>query len=275
MNRYTCTILTFCLLLLGCSAETVTGKTGIISLHPAVTETIFSLNGEDVLVGRSQYCTTPPRAQQLPAFGTALTPNIEALARRSPDLVIVDTSDHTQSKRIGEVAPILALPWLTTREIISSTRSLGQHIDREVAANALADQYQNILSQTPPETAPSAVMLLGNGELTHKSLWYIKPESIHGAALTAAGFNNAISPGKSGAPSMSLETLITLNPDTIIVLSTEDNTDSILGSLQPIKPLRAVQNNQLFVVSGSRVMSSGPGILELVSQLKALPIHQK
>ena len=74
---------------------------------------------------------------------------------------------------------------------------------------------------------------------------------------------------------MSLETLITLNPDTIIVLSTEDNTDSILGSLQPIKPLRAVQNNQLFVVSGSRVMSSGPGILELVSQLKALPIHQK
>lgn len=261
-----------CVAFLGCASPPDTKGNGLISLHPAVTETIFALAAGDQLIGRSHYCTTPEVALTLPAFGTALTPNIEALALAQPRLVIVDTSNHTQAKRIGEVAHTVALPWLTTEDVITSTRTLGAHINRTEKAEALASRYETALAAAIPPNAPTAIMLLGNGELTHKTLWYIKPDSIHGSALAAAGFKNAMQKGHTGAPSISIETLIELNPDVIIVLSTEDNREEIISSLMPIKPLRAVQTNQLFVVGGSHVMGSGPSILTLVEQLKNLTV---
>ena len=265
--------LLWCITSLGCSSAPTTNTSGIISLHPAVTETIFALNAGDQLSGRSQYCGTPDAAAELPVFGTALTPNIEALASAQPRLVIVVTSDQTQTERIGEVASTLALPWLTTDDIVASTRQLGTHIHRVNEANALANQYEATLTSAIPDNAPTAVMLLGNGELTHKALWYIKPDSIHGSALAAAGFRNAMETGIKGAPSVSIESLIAINPDVIIVLTTEENQAAILSSLTPIKPLRAIQTEQLFVVSGPHVMGNGLGILTLVDQLRELSIQ--
>lgn len=262
-----------CVAFLGCASPSDTQGNGLISLHPAVTETVFALAAGDQLIGRSHYCTAPDAAMTLPAFGTALTPNLEALALAQPRLVLVDTSNHTQAKRIGEVAHTVALPWLTTEDVITSTRTLGTHINRTEEANALASRYETALSASIPPNAPTAIMLLGNGELTHKTLWYIKPDSIHGSALAAAGFQNAIQKGITGAPSISIERLIELNPDVIIVLSTEDNRAAIISSLMPIKPLRAVQTNQLFVVEGSHVMGNGLGILTLVEQLKNLAVQ--
>jgi len=46
-----------------------------------------------------------------------------------------------------------------------------------------------------------------------------------------------------------------------------------LSSLTPIKPLRAIQTEQLFVVSGPHVMGNGLGILTLVDQLRELSIQ--
>src|SRR3984957_21095933 len=64
------------------------GAQRIVSLAPAITETLFALGAGPQVVGVSQYCDYPPQVLKLPKIGTFLTPNIEAIAGLRPTLVI-------------------------------------------------------------------------------------------------------------------------------------------------------------------------------------------
>src|SRR5580698_1045150 len=77
----------------GCDEPSTTlqaqsGPQRIVSLAPAITETLFALGAGPQVVGVSQYCDYPPQVLKLPKIGTFLTPNIEAIAGLRPTLVI-------------------------------------------------------------------------------------------------------------------------------------------------------------------------------------------
>jgi len=57
------------------------GPPRIVSLAPAVTETLFAIGAGGLVVGISDYCNYPPEALGLPRLGTSITPNYEAIAR--------------------------------------------------------------------------------------------------------------------------------------------------------------------------------------------------
>ena len=255
-------------ILTGCVSTPKEHVSGFVSLHPAMTETLFALGAGDQLIGRSDYCTTPDAALPLPTFGTALTPEIEALANLKPTSVLLDASYGAKVDLIRGVAPVTSLPWLTKEDVVSSTLKIGALMGTQKRAQEWADTYKQFLWSTPEPNAPSAVLLLGNGEITHKTLWYIKPDSLHGAALASAGFRNIVPTGIKGPPSMSIEQLIAYDPDVLLILSTEANSHTIETSLGQIKPLKAIQNHRLRVIEGKQVMSNGPGIIDLIQRLK-------
>src|SRR5512143_2171417 len=68
----------------------------IISLAPSVTETIFALGLGDRLVGVSVYCDFPPEAERIDRVGTFLTPNVEAIVAKRPDVIIAVPSPGNQ-----------------------------------------------------------------------------------------------------------------------------------------------------------------------------------
>ena len=53
----------------------------IVSLVPAITETLFAIGAGDAVVGVSDYCAWPPEVTRLPRLGTTLTPAYETIAR--------------------------------------------------------------------------------------------------------------------------------------------------------------------------------------------------
>lgn len=61
----------------------------VVSLSPALTEMVYELGGQ--LSGVSEYCDYPPEAADLPHCGTADTPDMEALEKLSPDLILSST----------------------------------------------------------------------------------------------------------------------------------------------------------------------------------------
>jgi iron complex transport system substrate-binding protein len=64
----------------------------LVSLSPAITQTVAAIGAGENLVGRSDWCAYPPEVQSLPALGSALTPNLEAIAGLQPTAVLVDAS---------------------------------------------------------------------------------------------------------------------------------------------------------------------------------------
>ena len=60
----------------------------IVSTSPAVTEIIYALGGSHLLVGRTDFCTYPPEAANIPSVGGISNLNIEKTLSLNPDLVI-------------------------------------------------------------------------------------------------------------------------------------------------------------------------------------------
>lgn len=244
------------------------GPARLVSLSPALTETVLALGGASLLVGVSDFCELPSTIR-LPRVGSSLTPNYEAIAGLRPTLILSDGSVASKGRALAELAPCETLPWLTLSEVVASTRRLGALLNQPAAGNALAAQLEARLSRQPPANAPRVLLLLSYDATRPAELWFIKRNSLHGAALSAAGARNAVDRDVSGLPKLALEELVALDPDMVFILpppgSSAEQQRELVRAFGAQVPLRAVEQGRVTTVRGTQ--SVGPSILELVEAL--------
>ena len=60
----------------------------VVSLSPAVTEIVFALGADSLLVGRTEFCVYPPEASRIENIGGISNLNIEKVLSCNPDLII-------------------------------------------------------------------------------------------------------------------------------------------------------------------------------------------
>ncbi len=247
------------------------GATRVVSLSPALTETVLTLGGARKLVAVSNYCQLP-NGKQLPRVGSSLTPSYEAIAGLRPTLILCDDSAGAKRSELAAIAPCEILPWLTLTEVVGSIRRIGQMLGQTPAAEALAQRLDARLSHKPAPDAPRVLFLLSYDADRPAEIWFIKPNSLHGAALAAAGARNAVTHEVPGLPRLSVEELITLDPDQVFILpvpgATLEQRQKQLDAFARLAPLRAVKDGRIGIVNGTQ--SVGPSILELVDALAAM-----
>lgn len=267
----------FAALLAGCSARPGPPDAGgqrLVTLSPAITETVFAIGAGEQVVGISDYADWPPEALSRPKVGSALSPNYEAIARLRPTLILDEQAVHAPEGSLPQLAPVKVLPWLKLDEVVGSVRELGRITGQPAKADALAERLRWTLSRPAPKDAPRVLLALGDNPGPLSSVWYMKAHSLHGAALEAAGARNAVSDDAPGPPNLSLEKVLALDPDGVVVLVVADKLDAqeeerYLSSWRELSALRAVKQGHLRLVHGRGVQSTGPRILELVEQLRA------
>jgi iron complex transport system substrate-binding protein len=242
-----------------------------VSLSPAVTETIATLGRQDVLVGRSEWCTLPPSVTALPAVGSALTPDLEALARLQPTAILVDGSDGVDRGPLERIAPVTVLPWLSVAQVADSVEALGGPLERTEEAMALGARLRR-LDVAPPSDGPEVLLSLTE-DPRQGDVWYVRSDSLHGAVLHAAGGRNALPDAAGGAPSLSLEGLLELDPDVIVVMTSRPVDDAVraevLANWAPLTPLGAVAQGRIGVLGGPAVLSPGPAVLDTAVALRS------
>jgi iron complex transport system substrate-binding protein len=65
----------------------------IVSLAPAITETLFHIGCGNNVVGRTEYCDWPEEATSVPIIGGFISVDVQSILNRTPDMVI-GTSIH-------------------------------------------------------------------------------------------------------------------------------------------------------------------------------------
>jgi ABC-type Fe3+-hydroxamate transport system substrate-binding protein len=240
----------------------------LVSLTPAITETLFALDAGASLGAVSDYCQLPPGVV-LPRVGSSLTPNFEAIARVAPSLILSDDSAGAKRRELAAIAPCEVLPWLTLSEVVKSTARLGQVTSRAAAGQALAEKLDRRLSRTPARDAPRALVLLSYDPDRPAELWFIRQNSLHGAALGAAGMRNAVARDVKGLPRLSVEALLQLDPDLVVVITPPatslEHKRRQVAAFSALSPLRAVALHRVGIVEATQ--SVGPSILTLVDKL--------
>lgn len=247
------------------------GARRLVSLAPAITETLLALDAGDQLVAVSNFCELPP-GLKLPRVGSSLTPSFEVIAGLHPSLILCDDSAGSKQRELAALARTEILPWLTLDQVTESMQRLGQLVGQELAGNALSQRIKMRLSRKPPVDAPRALLLLSYDPDKPAELWFIRQNSLHGAALMAAGCYNAVRHDVAGLPKLSVEELIHLDPDFVLMIpppgASLDHKRRMLEAFHGFAPLKAVKDDRLGVVNGTPAV--GPSILAFTDALTEL-----
>lgn len=258
----------------GCSAPPApVDELRIVSLQPQITETLFAIGAGELVVGRSDYDTLPSKVMALPTAGTALTPNVEAVVGLRASVILIEDMHGARRDLLEPLAPVEALPWKEVRDVGPSIERLGVLTGHTAQASQVAASLQGALQEAPPTTGPRTLLVYASADLTTGPVWFVQRNSLHGAAMHAAGLRNAVDEDVQGAPSMPIERLISVDPEVIVILSADDSLSDadrsrLTHAFDALTPLTAVKTGRVRVVAGARFHSTGPSLAELVPALR-------
>src|SRR2546429_9470572 len=135
----------------------------IVSLPPSFTEILFAVGAGDRLVGRTAWCDYPPAALAVPSVGDGMPPNVEAVAARRPDLVVLYRSGPNataaeQLERLGIRTVLFDLNLL--EQLGPAARRLGALTGHSRAADSLARVVDSLASLPPVPSTQSLAFLV-------------------------------------------------------------------------------------------------------------------
>jgi len=197
-----------------------------------------------------------------------MPPNIEAVAARQPDLVVLYNSGPNvtaarQLERIGIRTVLLDLNRL--EDLGPATRTLGRLTGLEQRADSLARVMDGFTSTHPPPPPSSTVAFV---------VWDNPPIIIgRGSYLdelaTLAGARNVFHDVAAPSSQVSLETIAARDPQWIAVLSDSAETPAF-AQRREWRAVRAVRERHFLLLRGSLFGRPGPRSGQAIRQLRAL-----
>jgi iron complex transport system substrate-binding protein len=266
--------------LLGCDARSnhaprdVNAAQRIVSLAPAITETLFALGAGAEVAGVSQYCDYPPEVTKLPKVGTFLTPNIEAIAGRRPTIVIgLQTSSD-----LREIRALKAMGYRTLMVddnsiagIEASIRRVGDAIGRAREAQALLDRthlkIEAIEERLRGVSQRPVLMVVG-----HQPMVAVGTGTYLDELLTMAHATNSAAGAAQAWPRLSIEYIIATRPEVILdgQMGSDPGSPSSFWAKYPTIP--AVRARRVVGYPEDPTLHPGPRIVQTLEILARL-IH--
>src|SRR5205823_4354479 len=131
--------------------------TRIVSLVPSVTEILFALGADNRLVGVTDFCDYPAAARQKPSVGGMVSPNLEVLVSRKPDLVVA-TTEGTREETVAQLERLRIPTYLVVAHRVTDVTALVSHLGeltgRRVAADALRARIEQRVDAVRRAVAP-------------------------------------------------------------------------------------------------------------------------
>ena len=221
----------------------------VVSLSPAVTEIIYALGAQDILVGRTDFCEYPAEALDIPSIGGISNLNIESIMSRNPDLVI---SGSMVGKKVTDQMDAMGIPMVCVIEkphfeaLYENIAAIGKLVNKEREADSLNNMLRDRVNNLSPLTSHLSpcyyvVGFGASGNFTAGGNTFIND------IIRMAGGRN-IAEDIEGW-SYSLEALVHEDPDYIIVR--REDSAAFCG-MKPYNRLSAVRNGHVIgIVSGT------------------------
>ena len=248
----------------------------IISLIPARTDLILALGAADRLLARTQF-DNDPRLADLPVISEALAPSVEWLAQQSPDLVIA--WPDRQSRSVVTRLEDLGIPVYTSRvetlaELHESVRDLGVLLNLPARADSITTVLDSSITATRAAVADrarhSVIYLVGLDPPTAAGQGTFVHELIE-----IAGGRNVMADVGALWPPVSVEEVLSRQPEVVIVSTTSRTRDNVLADLRERpgwRGLEAVRSGRVHVVDANLFNRPGPSLVFAVGAL-AEAIH--
>ena len=240
----------------------------VVSTSPAVTEIIFALGGQDLLVGRTDFCTYPPEAMDIESIGGISNLNVEKIVSLNPDIVIsgsmIPKKSTDQLEKMG-VATVHVIEKQRFDGLYENISRIGQLIGRTLQADSLNEVLRREISALPLKTqnsqlkTPSVYYVVGFGPTGN---FTAGGDSFINDIITMAGGRN-VAEDITGW-SYSLEALLTADPDYILI---RRDDSAAFCTTAPYTRLSAVKEHRVIGINSGLIDLQVPRNIDAVQFL--------
>ena len=241
----------------------------LVVLGPNLIESLYEIGAGDTILGASEYSDYPEAAKSIPRVGSHNTINFEMIVSMAPDLVLIWHSgfgaEHVAKLRSLGLAVYASEP-KTLDDIELLLNDLGQLTGLSNNATIAADQFRsefNYLQNRYSQKETVSVFY----QVWHEPMQTLNGDHVVNAVIELCGGQNVFASLSEIAPRVSVESVITMNPD-VIVSSGSDNRDAReLDFWQRWPMINAVHNEQVYFIKADSLVRHAPRILQGAQQL--------
>jgi iron complex transport system substrate-binding protein len=245
----------------------------VVSLAPAVTEIVFALGKGDQLVGVSKFCDFPDQAKKIAKVGGFLDVNLEALLALSPDIVIAYPEHLERLEPLRSRTSLLLVRHRSLSDLFDSILAIGRSLRADEEAHALAAEMKSrlaaIAAANKNQEKTRVLIIAGRNADELRNMLVVGRHDFLNELVEIAGGVNAYQ-GEVSYPNISLETVLFLDPDVILEISSfyeGIDDERILNLWRPFTMLRAVRNQRIMIIKQSFWLRPGSRVALIAAEL--------
>ncbi|MCF6247597.1 MAG: ABC transporter substrate-binding protein [Desulfobacula sp.] len=257
----------------GMAEENTTTPQRVISLSPVITETIYLLNAQDLLIANTTYCNVPEEAKFKEKIGSVIQMNVEKIISLQPDLVIASSLSREKQIKILENQGIKVMKIInpkTFSQMCDITMEIGKVLGRtdqaEKIIKSAAQEVETIKLKTAQFPKKKVFIQIGM-----KPLHTANKDTFINEYINYGGGINIAENEKLGI--YSREKVLKENPDVILVATM--GTSKKAGEIEKQRWMKfgflnAAKTKQIFVLDPELICSPTPvtfakGLRQVVS----------
>jgi iron complex transport system substrate-binding protein len=240
----------------------------VICLIPSVVDIMYSLGAGADVAAISDFTKYPKEALQKPSIGLPLNPSIEAIVALRPDLVlgsgdlnVLESADSLQ--RLG--IPVFMADPHGIEGIYASIISIGKALNRDAEAAALVARLRARLAAVKSSVADKPTLRV------FMAIWYdpvmtIGRKAFIGEIIEAAGGRSVTDDIAEEWPEISLESIVSRQPDAILFIKGSKLTAEELKTRPGWERVKAVQQGHVYYVD-DRIQYPSPAAFDALEDL--------
>ena len=278
MGRRVAGVLLLCALAAACSREAAPTPTQqaaepqrIVSLIPAVTETLFAVGAGPKVVGVGTFDAYPPEVKTVTRVGGLLDPDTERILALKPDLAFLYGSQEELIAQLSAAGiAVERYRHGSLDEAIASIRAIGTRVGRHAQAAEVAAAAERIVDdvrlRARDRPRPKVLVVFGREEGTLRGIYASGGAGFVHDMLTAAGGRNVFEDVRRENVQASLESILERAPEVILEIRAglrgARSLDQHAAAWSAASSLPAVRNKRVHVLVDERLVVPGPRIGE-------------
>jgi len=254
----------------------------IVSGMPAITEILFAIGAQDQIVGVTNNCNFPPEAKKKEKIGGFFL-NLEKVVSLNPDLVVMQ--EGAQKKDIAKFQkfglPVYVVKSETIEDVYNNVKELGVVTGHTREAEQLIFLMRQRTAQAKEKAAGhkpeigEVLEIWGKNVNKRQALVIVgfKPLVVAGKGtfidgiLREANVENAAKDANVAYPQYSFETLVTKNPQYIIIPKGLISKEQLSKDAY-FKSLEAVRQGRVLFVDQDIISRPGPRLVTAIEQVQ-------
>jgi iron complex transport system substrate-binding protein len=265
-----------CLLLATAFASTAQAADSprVVTADGAITEIVYGLGLESLLVGVDTTSGYPAQTESLPKIGYLRALPFEGVLTLKPDLLITSEQAAPEENlerlaRAGvqiEKLPSARTPEAALKRIVTVGELLGEEEKAEVLASELRSKIDRIQQASANrEKPPTVLFILAAG---NHSVMLAGEGTSASALLDAVGAVNAVS-GIQGYKPANREAILASRPDAIVIAESTPG-QFMIDSWPEVEHLDAWQSGRRLVADGVMLLGFGPRLPDAMAAMNSV-----